>query len=304
MENVFAQVLSLFLLLLVGFMVRKWKLIDGDFTSKLTKLIMSVFLPAMIIHSMQLPYDVTMVGKIIQVIILSLVMYALSFCIALIAKYIFHVNHDLGIYQFAIVFSNAGFMGYPVLNAVLGKESIFYASIFNLPFNLLIMTLGVFLLTQGRSNHTISIQAFINPVIISIVIGLILFLLNVQLPALFNEPLKLLGDVTTPLSMLAIGSMLCGTSAFDFFFNKHLYMLAFIRLIVVPVCLFFLIRSSVHDHLLFAIPVIISAMPAASNTAILANEYEANGHLAAQAVFLTTLLSLITIPLIVGLFIR
>ena len=300
-SNVFTQVLTLFILILVGYYARKKELIDDEFTSKLSSLVMFFFLPCMIISSMQIEYNPNMVSKIFLLIIISFFMYSISFIIAYFSKYIFKSTNDLGIYQFVILFSNVGFMGYPIVQAILGKEAIFYTAIFNLPFNLLIMTLGTFILCKNNNNYTFSIKTLINPVIISVFLGLLLFALNIRLPKFINNPIELLGSVTTPISMLIIGSMLFSSSALECFFNKSLYILSFIRLLLMPFIIYFLLKNILSDDILLSIPIVISAMPAASNTAILANEYKANEGLASQAVFLSTLFSIFTIPLIAGI---
>ncbi|MGL4913433.1 MAG: AEC family transporter [Romboutsia sp.] len=302
-NNVFVQVFILFILILVGYIARKKNLLDEHTTSKLSSLTMSIFLPSMIIDSMQIDYNPEMVDKIINLLIISFIMYLFSFLIAYSLKFIFKSTKDLGIYQYVIVFSNVGFMGYPVVEAILGKEAVFYTAIFNLPFNLLIITLGTYFLSKEKSNYSFSFNALINPVIISIAIGLIIFISNIKLPIFINRPITMLGNITTPLSMLIIGSMLCTSSATECFSNKKLYFITLVRLVLLPIAIYLMLRGQIQDSLLLHIPVIISAMPAAANTAIMANEYDANTTLASQAVFFTTLFSIVTIPFISILFI-
>ena len=296
--NTFTQVLILFILILVGYYIRYKNLIDKEFTSKLSKLILSVFLPAMIINSMQIDFDSSVVNKILTLLLISVVMYIISFIIAYCLKFIFKYDKDLGIYQYGIIFSNVGFMGYPVIESILGSEAIFYTAIFNLPFNVFIMTIGVYILCKENSEYKFSIKSFINPAIVSIFIGLILFISRIKLPIFINDTLNLLGDVTTPLSMLVIGSMICESSYKECFSNKKLYIVTLIRLILLPICIYLILKLRIKDSLLLSIPVIISSMPIATNTAIMANEYNVNTSLASQAVFLSTLCSVVTIPLV------
>ena len=119
-----------------------------------------------------------------------------------------------------------------------------------------------------------------------------------------NDTLELLGDLTTPLSMLIIGSMLCESPSKECFFYKKLYLIVFIRLLFIPACIYFILKGIVNDKLLLSIPVILTSMPIATNAAIIANKYKANESLASQLVFLSALLSIITIPFISFLFIR
>jgi len=297
-KNVFTQVFILFILILVGYIATKKNLIDSSLTKKLSKLIMNIFLPCMIINSMQLEYSPTVLKKVLLLILISLFIYAISFLIAIIFKAISKSKNDIGVYQFAILFSNVGFMGYPIVEAILGKDAIFYAAIFNIPFNLLIMTLGVFVICKENNNYSFSFKSLINPVIISIFIGLSLFILNIKLPYIINRPIELLGNITTPLSMIVIGSMLCLSSISECVRNKKLYIVSFIRLILMPILIYFILKGIVYDKLLFSIPIVIVSMPVASNTAILSSEYNANDKLASQLVFMSTLFSIVTIPII------
>lgn len=298
LSNIFIQVLVLFILILVGYIARRKNLLDEDSTSKFSSLIMKIFLPCTIISSMQIDYSSEMINKIINLLIISVVMYSISFLISYLLKFIFKYDDNLGIYQYVIMFSNVGFMGYPVVEAVLGSEAIFYTAIFNLPFNLLTITLGTYLLSKGKNEYSFSLKSFINPVIISIFIGLLLFVFSIKLPLFLNKPIEMLGNITTPLSMLVIGSMLFASSAYDCFYNKKLHLVTLIRLILLPLLIYFILNGKIQDSMLLAIPIVISSMPAAANTAIMANEYKSNTVLASQAVFFTTLFSIITIPLI------
>ena len=216
----FTQVLILFILILIGYFIRYRNLIDKSFTSKLSNLVLSIFLPALIINSMQINFEPSIINKIIIIILLSFITYLISYLIAYSLKFIFKSDKDIGVYQYAVMFSNVGFMGYPVVQSIFGSDALFYASIFNLPFNLLIMTLGVYLLCRGNKNYDFSIKSFVNPVIVSILIGFILFIFRIKLPVFINDTLELLGDLTTPLSMLIIGSMLCESPSKECFFYK------------------------------------------------------------------------------------
>lgn len=297
-KNIFTQVAVLFIIILVGYFVRKKGLLDESSTSKLSSLVMNIFLPAMIITAMQIQFDKDMIPKILSLLFVSMVMFWVSTIVAFCLKIFIKSDSKLGIFQYALVFSNSGFMGYPVVEAVLGKGAIFYAAIFNLPFNFLCFTLGVYFLSKGNSNAKFSIKSMINPSMIAVFIGLALFVTGTELPVFINHPLELLGDVTTPISMIVIGSMLAGSSAMECFKRFDMYMLAILRLVAIPMLVFLVLRPFSFDSVVMAIPVVIAAMPSAANTAIMANEYGADVALASQAVFFTTLFSVVSIPLI------
>lgn len=297
-KNIFTQVAVLFIIILVGYFVRKKGLLDESTTSKLSSLVMNIFLPAMVITAMQIQFDKEMIPKILSLLFVSMVMFGVSTIVAFCLKFFIKSDSKLGIFQYALVFSNSGFMGYPVVEAVLGKGAIFYAAIFNLPFNFLCFTLGVYFLSKGNSNAKFSLKSMINPSMIAVFIGLALFITGTEFPIFINQPLELLGDVTTPISMIVIGSMLAGSSAMECFKRFDMYVLAVLRLIAIPVLVFLALKPFSFDSVVMAIPVVIAAMPSAANTAIMANEYGSDVSLASQAVFFTTLFSVVSIPLI------
>lgn len=298
-SKILTQVAVLFIIILVGYVIRKLDMLDESSTSKISNLVMSVFLPSMIISSMQIDYDKSMINKIFILLIVSLVAYAISIALAFLLKYIFKNDSDLGIYQYVLIFSNIAYMGYPVVGAVLGQEAIFYTAIYNLPFNFFTFTIGIYLLSKGKSDdYKFSFKSIINPAIIAVIIGFTLFVTKIRLPEFINQPFELLGSVTTPLSMLVIGSMLASSPAKECFTNSKLYFITFLRLILMPIIIYFIFKGRVTDSLIAAIPVVMTCMPAAANTAIMANQYDSNPVLASQCVFLTTLFSVVTIPII------
>lgn len=154
------------------------------------------------------------------------------------------------------------------------------------------------MLNKHNSEYKFSIKSIISPPIIGVLTGLSLFLLRIKLPLPIFNTLNMLGSITTPLSMIVIGSLLANSPIKETFINKKLYIVSFIRLLVVPSVVYFLLSLYIKNPLLLGVPVVISAMPAASNTAIMSKSYDANDQLASQAVFLTTLISIVTIPII------
>jgi len=301
----FAQVLNqmiiLFILLIVGFILQKFNILGENAPKSFTSLILKVTLPAMIIVSMSgMQFSPELLLKSGKILLISFSSYFILILLSYpFAKLLFVSQEDAGIYRFSIIFSNVGFIGYPVTEAVFGKNAIFYTAILNLPFNLLAFTVGIIILLQGRKEHKIGvdIKHFLNPVVVSILIGFGLFLFNIKLPDVIQGSLDMLGGVTSPISMIVIGMLLARGDWGKVFLNFRLYMLSFFRLIVVPFATFFALRLFSNDIYLTAVPAMISAMPAAANTVLLAEEYNANAELASQAVFLTTLLSVATIPI-------
>ncbi len=264
-----------------------------------------VTLPAMILASMPDDRSNPIIGDAPMILLISFAVYGVSFLLSIIVVFILRPdNNEKGVIGFITIFSNVGFMGYPVLESIFGKDALFYAAIYNIPFNILVFTLGIYLLVRNKSgSFKIRPELFINPPAVAAVIGLVIVLINIKLPNVIKEPLHILGEVTTPLSMIVIGGLLTHIKLSTLFTNWRVYAVASVRLLFLPLLVLFVLRIFIKDNaLLLGVPVIIAAMPAAANTALLAEEYNANPEFASQTVFITTMISIVSIPLIASLF--
>lgn len=300
--NVFISIFTLFAIGIIGYLTRKINLIGKEMADNIPKFITHVTMPALIISSMQLPFSWDRLGDVGGIMLIAIPSYGLQFLVAGIIPWILGVRNswDKGVYQFMMIFSNAAFMGFPVLISIFGQESIFYAALFNLPFNALVFTVGVYLMEKGKSKF--EFKSLLSPALIGTVIGFALFLFSVEIPEIALKPLTMMGDLTTPLSMIFIGASLATVSFKNIFSNRNLYIVSILRLVIMPVALLFALKNFVSNDLLIGIPVIIVAMPVAALCAILAKTYDNNVDLASEGIFMTTFFSLFTIPLVVWIF--
>lgn len=300
-QSVLNQILVLFLTLVVGYLARRLRVFDEQATKGLSSLLLKVALPALIIDSLQQSFSPELLKASGQVLVIAFCVYAASGLLALlVGKLLKAPDSDIGVYRFALMFSNVGFMGYPVINAVFGSEAVFYAAIYNLPFNLIVFTLGILIISWGgeKAAQQVTPAMFFNPATISVAIGFALFLFSVKLPGPLATTVSQLGSLTTPLSMILIGALLASTKLSETLGNWRIYVVSSLRLLIIPLAIWGVLRTLTSDPLLIGVPTIIAAMPVAANTAILAQEYKANSLLASQLVFVSTLLSIITIPLL------
>ena len=305
---VLTKVFILFLLLLAGFVARRLKIFDNTTTRGLNNIILKVTLPALTIVSMQMNYNTSLLVESAQLLFISISVYAASFFIALIIPFILKPhNGERGVFQFVTIFSNVAFMGFPVIKSVFGESALFYAAIYNLPFNFLTFTLGVILLLQDKvfsstsepgNGYRISINQILNPGVVSVILGFALFVLNIRLPQIIKEPMELLGNITIPMSMFVIGAILAQNSIIKAFTNWRLYILTALRLLILPCILWLILRNFIDNKVFLGVIVLICGMPAAASTPILAQAYGGNYETAAQSVFLSTMLSIFTIPLL------
>lgn len=296
--NVFSAILTLFIIGIVGYFSRIIGILSQDTIDNLPKFLLDITLPCMIISSMQISGDSDRLGDITTILIVSLLVYLLSFLLSNIIPKLFKVvdEKEKGVYQFMTIFSNVSFIGYPVLLSIYSREAIFYGAIYNLPFNVLVFSLGVYILKKDGKG--IDLKSFVSPGLISVLIGLVLYAFSIKIPDLILEPMTILGDLTTPLSMIFIGASLSNINIKNIFFNWRLYAISFVRLIFLPLVLFFVLKGFIDDPLLIGVSVIITGMPVAANCAILSKEYGGNAELASEGIFITTMLSMLTIPLL------
>ncbi|AOY78274.1 hypothetical protein BJL90_06835 [Clostridium formicaceticum] len=288
--------------MMIGYGAKKLNYMDNALNKGLSNLVMHVTLPAMIIKSMQFEFSKELFFTSIKVILLSLVVYAIvigiSFCFPRMMR-IGGKKRD--VFQFILIFSNVGYMGYPIVDAIYGEIGVFYTALYNIPFNFIMLTLGVYVLrrsSEGIKEKVDYKKVLLNPGILAVAVGFSFFLLSIKLPLPVYETLDILGSTTTPLAMLVIGSFLADMSLGDVFKEEKILWLAMARLVVLPGMVMGILYFVGVRGLMLGVPVVITAMPAAANTAVLATLYESDHYLASKGIFLTTALSLITIPLL------
>ena len=303
------QVVVLFLLIIIGYIIKKLGIISNAMNRDVSNLVINVALPAFIIRAMNFSFTPEVLVKSGKLVIISSCIYIFVITFSfLLAKIMKIQGKARDIFQFAVVFSNGGYMGYPVIKALIGDIGVFYAALYNLPFNILLWTLGVHFLTRNNSEKNENsglrksidiIKKFMNPAMIAVIIGFILFLFSIKLPYPLYTTLDLLGNLTIPLAMLFIGSILADVKSTEIFTEKRVFIISFIRLLVIPILTMFILKLvGFSDHLLI-IPVIITAMPVAANAPIMASMFDNDYHLASKVVFLSTFFSVVTIPLII-----
>ncbi|MCD3363576.1 AEC family transporter, partial [Clostridium botulinum D/C] len=215
--------------------------------------------------------------------------------------YLKYYNKDQqNVLKFLTLFSNCGFIGYPVLQGVYGNKAILYASIFSIPYNLLLWTYGIRLFCKDKNNTNI-IKQLISPPLIAIILGLIMFIFSIKVPYPIYRSIEMLGNMTAPIAMIITGVALAGIKVKEIFLKVNSYYPVIMRLIIVPSIIYVLLSSLHVDKFLIEICVIIEAMPPASLTVVFAEGYDSDVDFATRCTFLGTIVSIITIPFIISL---
>ena len=300
MTQIIKQMTVLFLIMGTGYLCGKKGLMDEDLSKKLSSLVLNVTMPAMILASVaggSAGYSKSAAG---QVLLAGAVCYAVIVPLAFAVVRLLRVpDSQAKLYAFMIIFSNTGYMGYPVLRAIYGEGAIFLASIFNMLFDVLAYSLGVWLMSGGRGKF--SPRVLVNPALISSVLALAVFMTDIKLPSVIGSTLDSLGSVTSPCAMMLIGSSLALIPAKEIFTELRLYPFSLIKQLALPLLARFILGFILGDPELLGIMTVLAAMPAASLCVMFANQYGSDAKLASKGVFITTMCSFITIPLLCSL---
>lgn len=298
-STVFFQVLVLFIFIGCGFIGAKKKFINKEGSKVISDIILYFVTPCLIINSLNIEFDkAKFKGLIICLVAFMLIQIAAVF----IAQLIFRKDDQktLRILRFATVFSNVGYMGIPLQKALLGNEGVFYGSICVAAFNIFVWTYGI--MCQSGDKKKMSPKGLIfNPGIIAVTIGIILFVFSVKLPAPIASATDSMAALNTPLAMMVIGFNLAGSNIISALKDKKVYLVAFLRLIAIPLAaLFILYICGIRGNMLVSL-VIAASAPAAAVTTVFSVKYENNTELSVNLVAFTTLISIITMSAVVAL---
>lgn len=291
---------TLFVLLLVGFGASKLGIIDEIASKKLTRLIISIGQPLLIISSLlsiEYSRDNLLLG--LKILALSFSVHAVMAVIAYLACLKFKDLDERKLSEFSIVFGNVGFIGFPILSSLFGAKGVFMGAFFMVPFNILTWTWGVAILARKRKDIRLNLKKiFINYGTVPGVIGVILYALNLPLPQFVFSSASYLGSLCTPITMLITGALLARRSFKQIFLTPKMYYLSFVKLIIVPaaVCLIAKLCGFGHEMILFLTA--LSAMPSAAAISMLSEVYDINPGYAAQTVGTSSLISIATMPAI------
>jgi len=292
------QVVILFILIGIGFVLDKTKLVGEKCISGITNIVLYFVTPCVIIQSFQREFNADMLVGLGQTGLIAIFSHIL--CI-LTAK-IFIREKAVAknkVYRFAIVFSNCGYMSLPLMQAVLGSEGVFYGAAYIAVFNLVLWTYGLLLMSGDKSQISVK-KVVTNPGIMGVFVGLFFFLCSITLPELIAQPVSYMASLNTPLPMIVIGFYLARADLKEVWKEKYVYVTLFLRLIFTPLialaCMYFAgIRGVV-----FVACTISASAPAAAATTMFASKFGGDKELSGSVVAVTTLCSILTMPLLVA----
>ena len=298
--TVLIQVFIMFLLMLTGIICYKAKFLDDKGTEQLVKVLLYVVNVGIIMSAYNTDYS----EKLAKGLLTAFGLAFLSHFVGMAFSYLIWRKRDAhtnSVLRFGVIYSNCGFMAIPLISAIYGSTGVFYASAYVIVFNFLTWTHGV-LMMNSKSNIKENLKNLINPVIISVIIGLPVFFLQIPIPYPLTQTFKYIADLNTPLAMIIAGVYIIRSDIFSAFKCGKAYLVAFLRLLAVPFIMIFILKLLKIEETVAVTSLIASACPSATLVMFFSERFGADTKLAVRIFVLSTLFCIVTIPFIIWLF--
>lgn len=295
---VFAKMAMLVLIMLLGYLCARIGITGPEFNQRVTPLMVKVLLPATILNSVLSVPDFS--GReLLDYILVMTVMVALQMLPAWFLPRLMRTRSgDVGATRLVTAFGNVGFVGLPVVAAIFGDEMVFFASLCNIPFNLALYSCSAAQLSPDGGR--VRWQDVLNAPVIATLLSVVLLLSRVHVPGVLADTISSVSGVTIPLSMLVIGTSLGGISVRSVLTDWRVYVVSAVRLLVCPLLTWLVLRPFAAGALL-GISVLMAACPSAMLVTALCLQYGRSDAFASKCIFLSTVLSAVTIPLLIWL---
>lgn len=290
------QVIILFLLIGCGFAAVKTGVLKQEGKQTLSNLLLYLVVPAMIVHSYMMEFSEEILHNLLAAFGMSVLAILIGTAITLLLT-ARRKDRRAPIFRFACVFSNAAYMGFPLISALFGAEGLLYASAYVTVFNILLWTMGYGMVSGSSNPKEVARSLLHTPVLYAMVVGLAVYLLQIPVPNLIAQPIDLLSGMNTPLSMLITGMLIAAGDLKSIVCDRHIWKLAALRMVLIPaVCVAVFALLGFHG-MSAQVVLLLECCPAAAITSVFAVQFGHEERFAAGSVVLTTLLSIVTLPL-------
>ena len=293
------QVTAMLCIAVITVIIYKRKLLDKKCSKSFSNLLLMVVNPALIFQSFQQEYTTGRLQGFFITILLSVVAYVFMILVTnlFIRK---NSGFEVGVERFGCIYSNCGFIGIPLVQAVYGSEGVFYLSAFMLVFNIMVWTHGLMLIT-GNMNVKQCTDFFQTPMFVAIVLGLLAFFCRISLPTVANDVLLMISNMNTPLAMIVAGMAIADANILSVLKKKRIYYIAAIKLLILPM-LFVVLTAKLPIPILIKSTIAFAmACPTATTGTMFAIRYDKDPEYMAEIFSITTILSIFTIPIVIYL---
>lgn len=313
--NTLNQILIIFVIILIGVLCYRIKLVDEATNRKLSDILLLLVNPIVIFVSYQREFNSELMEGLLVSLLLSIVTHIVGILISYIIirkkkrkklvidgttinKWV--DNDDLAVERTAGIYSNVSFMGIPLVYGIFGSEGVFYVTASITIFNVLLWTHGIMMMSGSKDMNLKSmLKKLMSPSIIAVVLGMMFYILQIRLPGVINQALNYIADLNTPFAMLIAGVTIGRTKILKSLRKPRVYLVTFIKLLLVPLILVLVYSRLPLNNMVYIIAIIMAASPTAATSILFSIKYEKNSVLAAEIFTMTTILCAITIPLVV-----
>lgn len=301
MQNLEVMVM-IFTMVILGYAACKLGYMGDKFDKKLSSIVVDITCPLLVLSSVmgdEMP-DRSLILPLVGVGFLTyIILLVFGFWVP---RFISKNHDDQGMIGFSLMFANVGFIGYPIVASIFGPKAVFYAALLNVPNTFFIFTAGVMLVKGEYSIRQFNPKVLLSPALIGAFIAALLVAFGVHTPEMIARPITMVGNITVPAALMIIGSSMARLPLREIIGSGKVYATSFLRLVIVPLSVYFLFRLCGVNTLINNINTVVIAMPVASFGTMFCMKYGRNPSLMTEATFITTLFSIITIPLITLLF--
>ena len=293
-KNMIDMQLMMFLLVGIGFFIRKKGIVNTEGRMNMIDMCLYITLPFNVLHSFLRKWDWNLFIACGVILLLSIGFNAISVFFSTILYKKQEINRQKSL-KYGTIISNSGFLGNPMVEGIYGSEGLLYAALFMLPVRIVMWTIGIAVFLKGRKEKLWK-NVLTHPCIVAIYVGVIVMVCGIQFPTFVEKTIVGISGCNTPLSMMLIGMMLAEVKPKGLI-DKTMVFYTAIRLLVIPAVVFAITGFLPIDGMLRGIAVVMAGMPAPITTALLSAKYGGDEKYATGMVFLSTILSLITLPL-------
>ena len=288
-------------LMVIGYLCAKTNFAGREFTKDASKMVINVFMSATIINSVLVSDARLSGGELLQVMLVLCMSVGVCWVLAAVSCRLVGLGDKAPLFELLIAVMNNMFIALPVVETLFGSQAVFYCSLSCIPFNVLLYTFGIYRLQGGEGKGSVRLRDIFSVPLLATLVALVIFLLRPPVPPVVKELASTMSAATMPLSMIVIGSSLGSVSLLDAFKKGKLYLMCVIRLLLCPLLVWLLAGLMTDDLMLRVTATIIAAAPSGVIVSVLAIQYDRDAVFTSEGVLLSTVFSMLTIPLIVAI---
>lgn len=295
----FSQVFILFIFITLGFLLKCFNKIPSNFSKGLSNLVVTIFLPFLTFGTFADNFKLNVLADKSSILIISSILLLLHCIIAIIFARIFSKNsNEYDVFKYSFNFPNSGYIGNPLMLAIFGEAVLFDFMVFCIPFITLTYTYGIYTLNPNKS---FSLKNLLNPIIISMLLGMVSGATNLKIPSVLNTVIKTGGNCMAPLAMILTGIIFASYDLKDMVSNHKIYIACVLKLIIIPILAIFTLKVTniPENHALLIIAVLV--LPTGLNSIVFPESYGGDSKTGAQLCFASTTICLVSIPIMFAL---